>query len=555
MESSSGKLCDNCEHRHISTAAVTWCPDCDEAFCVECIDHHDALKFAKFHKTIKLNEFDKLPSFIKDTSVYCTDHDQKCEFYCCSHRQCCCNVCLKESHFQCEKLDLIQDVVKNVKTSPVLEDIENDLKCIMTNLNSLIKNRQENKTRINAQKLACMKEIQSVRKLVNNKLDEMEQSLKDAMASDVEELALDLDNLLQDLDVHKRHISTLQEELAAAISIATDLQVFLALRPIELKVEEELSYLKTLKTNKAMDEIDLMLDISSTMRALSESSESLGVISQSRKRNYLEFGVRKKEQAQILLPSVNELSNLKFSKKATFQLPTGKNSISTLGCTVLPGGLLVFTDDENNRLIICDSGGTFMRDISISCSPSFITYINNSTVAVSCQSSQRIILVELITGKELSSFRTDGTCYGLSCLNEILTIRLTGFFLQTTLDGEIKNKFYGDCKTHCCAIEEYILSSNCFNDSVLCYKTNGDFAWQFQDPKLQTPRDVTVVENSCVLVVGEKSNNLFAISSDGQIGREIINNLDRPYSIHFDKTTKLMVITTDTGSAKVYQKK
>ncbi|CAC5410903.1 unnamed protein product [Mytilus coruscus] len=203
MESSSSRFCDNCEHRHISTDAITWCPDCDEAFCLECIDHHDALKFAKFHKTIKLNEFDKLPSFIKDTSVYCRDHDHKCEFYCCSHRQCCCNVCLKESHFQCEKLETIQDVVKNVKTSPALEDIENDLKCIMFNLDSLIKNRQENKTRINDQKLARMEEIKNVRKLINDKLDEMEKSLNDTMKSDVKELSSDLDNFLQDLDVHK----------------------------------------------------------------------------------------------------------------------------------------------------------------------------------------------------------------------------------------------------------------------------------------------------------------------------------------------------------------
>ncbi|VDI63514.1 Hypothetical predicted protein [Mytilus galloprovincialis] len=357
MESSSGRFCDNCEHRHISTAAVTWCPDCDEAVCLERKDHHDASKIVKFHKTISLIEFNKLPSFIKDISVYCTDHDQRYEFYCCTHRKSCCNVCLNESHFHCEKPDIIQDVVQNVKTSPVLEDIENDLNCIMVNLESLIKNRLENKTRINAQKLTCMEEIQNVRKLINDKLDEMEKNLKHTMESDIEELGLDLDNLLKDLDVHKRHIHTLQEELKAAISIGTDLQVFLGLRQLELRVEEEHSYLESLKTTKAMDEVDLVLDITSTMRALSNSSESFGVISQSRKHNELELGTRKKEQAQLLLPSVHKLSNIKFSEKAKFRLPSGKEGINVLGCTITPGELLVFTDCENNRLIICGCDG------------------------------------------------------------------------------------------------------------------------------------------------------------------------------------------------------
>ncbi|XP_052081063.1 uncharacterized protein LOC127719043 [Mytilus californianus] len=554
MESSSLRLCDNCEHRHISTAAVAWCPDCDEALCSECKDHHDASKIAKFHKTISLTEFDKLPSFIKDTSVYCTDHDQRCELYCCSHRQCCCIVCLKESHCQCEKLDTIQDVIKNVKTSPVLEDFENDLKCIMTNFDSLIQNRLENKTRINAQKLAFIEEIQSVRKLLNDKLDEMVKRLKDTMAANVEEVGLDLDNLVHDLDVHKSHISTLQEELKTAINIATDLQVFLGLKPLELKVEEELSYLETLQTNKAMDEVDLVLDIAPTTRAISEGSESFGEISQSRKRNDLELGVRKKEQAQILLPSVNELSNIQFSEIASFQLSQGENGMLILGCTILPEGLLVFSDSCNNRLIICDSDSTFQREIPLSFSPRTVVYINNSNVGVTCQSSSKVVLVELITGKIVSTFSTFDPCYGISFRNDTLTIRISGYFLLTTLSGEVKARLKAIGSTHCCTGEDSIFSSSSSSHRVLCFNNDGDLTWQFQDSKLQSPKDVAVDENGFVLAVGEISNNCFAISPDGQTGREILSNLDYPYSLAFDKTSKLMVITNKKGSVRVYNK-
>lgn len=61
-------------------------------------------------------------------------------------------------------------------------------------------------------------------------------------------------------------------------------------------------------------------------------------------------------------------------------------------------------------------------------------------------------------------------------------------------------------------------------------------------------------ENDCVFVIGGKSNKVFGISSDGQIGTEILNDLDKPYAIHFDKTSKLMVIANESGSIKVYKK-
>lgn len=382
----------------------------------------------------------------------------------------------------------------------------------------------------------------------------MEQSLRDTLASDVEKLDSDLDILVQELEVHKSRINTLQEELKTAISIATDLQVFLGLKPLELKVEEELSYFETLTTNASICEVDIVLDVPPTVTAISESSKLLGEISQSRKRNDLEFEVRKKEQAQLLLPSVNELSNIKFSEIASFQLPQGDNGINILGCTILPEGLLVFADDRNYRLITCDSVSNFQREIDLSFSPRAVTYINNSNVGVTCQSSSMVAVVELVTGKTLSTFSTVDPCYGISFLNDTLAIRISGFFLLTTIHGTVKAKLKAIGSTHCCAGEDNIFSSSSSSHKVLCFNKDGDLIWHFQDSKLQTPKDVVVDENGFLLAVGESSKNCFAISPDGKTGREIISNLDNPYSLDFDKTSKLMVITNKNGFVRVYHK-
>lgn len=223
-----------------------------------------------------------------------------------------------------------------------------------------------------------------------------------------------------------------------------------------------------------------------------------------------------------------------------------------LGCTVLPRGLLIFTDGSNKRLIICDCDGNLNRDILLSFVPRDITYISNSTVCVTCTSAKKVVLIELITGIEMSSFSTGDPCFGLSFVNEILTIRITGSFLRMTLDCAITSTLQANCRTHCCATDDCILSSSYENNSVLCYKMNSDLAWQFHDPNLQYPCGVTVVEDGFVLASGEKSNNIFVISPDGQSGREILNTLDKPYAIHLDKASKLMVVVSRTGLVKLY---
>lgn len=76
---------------------------------------------------------------------------------------------------------------------------------------------------------------------------------------------------------------------------------------------------------------------------------------------------------------------------------------------MLPEGLLVFTDSNNKRLIICEIDGTFKKDILTLFPPRYIT-----TVGLTSSSSKKVSLVELITGKELSSFAPDDMCFGLS---------------------------------------------------------------------------------------------------------------------------------------------
>ncbi|VDI53653.1 Hypothetical predicted protein [Mytilus galloprovincialis] len=61
-------LCDVCQKRHLNKSAEEYCPQCEEALCRECRDHHKLSKWLKSHQTITVDKYNKLPSFIKQIS-------------------------------------------------------------------------------------------------------------------------------------------------------------------------------------------------------------------------------------------------------------------------------------------------------------------------------------------------------------------------------------------------------------------------------------------------------------------------------------------------------
>ncbi|XP_076086758.1 uncharacterized protein LOC143057341 [Mytilus galloprovincialis] len=90
-----------------------------------------------------------------------------------------------------------------------------------------------------------------------------------------------------------------------------------------------------------------------------------------------------------------------------------KNEILSITSCIKTGNTLVFTDCDNKRLIICNSDGSDIDHIPLSCKPRFITEIDSNTVAVSCWKST-ILIINISTRSITSKINTNGDCYGIS---------------------------------------------------------------------------------------------------------------------------------------------
>ena len=71
MASSVNHFCTLCQEDDVDNAAVTWCTDCETFLCSDCTRHHDRSKASKEHRSLSIQDYQNLPTFVLVTSNRC----------------------------------------------------------------------------------------------------------------------------------------------------------------------------------------------------------------------------------------------------------------------------------------------------------------------------------------------------------------------------------------------------------------------------------------------------------------------------------------------------
>ncbi|VDI49315.1 Hypothetical predicted protein [Mytilus galloprovincialis] len=128
----SAFFCVICQCKEINKSAEEYCPQCEEALCGDCRDNHKISRLLKSHQTIFVDKYNKLPSFTKQISHNCEEHDCILDFYCKFHDSLCCKCCLISSHNGCKETIFIENFLapSSRYQSAALDNVEkvlNDL--------------------------------------------------------------------------------------------------------------------------------------------------------------------------------------------------------------------------------------------------------------------------------------------------------------------------------------------------------------------------------------------------------------------------------------------
>ncbi|XP_052075696.1 uncharacterized protein LOC127713102 [Mytilus californianus] len=374
--SSKLNVCGVCEYRNINISSMVWCSECDEGLCEECKEHHAASRGSRDHIIVPISEYQKLPSNILEITQTCSKHNEKHVIFCKKHDCPCCRRCVVETHDDCKELNAIEDVIKNVKSSNAFLEMEHTLSELSENLQRLRKNRQNNMKSLKENKTKIEKEIEQTRKLINNLLDKLQESLMKELCIAEEKENKKISCLVSSIQEKEREITEYKTNLDKIKQHASDLQTFLALKHIQQGVTKNENFIETLLKEDNLNHVTLSFEIENTFETLTTALNKMGTIILNTRTSDITLTSRKEKQAQIMLPTTHVLTidDLKITLIKTVNT-IGKD---ITGCSLLPDGRMIFSCFKYGQIYVVKPDGSLDFTVQVGSHTSHIYFIEDS---------------------------------------------------------------------------------------------------------------------------------------------------------------------------------
>ena len=291
--SSSPSFCGICDIRHISKPSKIWCLDCEEGLCAECIEYHSSVKPSRGHTTLPIEEYQKLPSYVLEIKEHCNEHHEKFKLYCKHHGCPCCGICMVESHMDCLDVTILENTVKDVKSSAIFNEIEELINEMTETIGKIRQTRDTNSSAVREQKIIVENAIQEQRANINNHLDKLQEDLMKELTEVEQNVTDETRDLIVSLDEKQKELSEYQTNIINIKKYASDLQTYIAVKQIEKDVENHDTCLQSIVNSDSLNQTTLSYNIDAGMRTITTSIQKFGDVVIESKPCELTF-VRKK---------------------------------------------------------------------------------------------------------------------------------------------------------------------------------------------------------------------------------------------------------------------
>ncbi|XP_071148846.1 uncharacterized protein [Mytilus edulis] len=563
----STPFCDICQHRDLNKSAEEYCPQCEEALCGDCTEHHNISKSTKSHQTISIEKYNKLPSFIKQISHNCQEHGCILEFYCKSHDYFCCKICSISAHKECKEIIYIEDFLPPSKghQSVAFDNIEKVLKKIESNISSAIKDRKRNLTELHEQKRVISEHIKDKRNEINVLLAHLEEELLEKVSALEKTNCEKIAEVITKLEDEKEKVGGVQKDVESVKMFASDLQIFMGTKAFQESISTNEINVQQVYGNGSLNNVTMKCTFNEKLEGFIKDIKTFGDIEINNSEKHVSFSWKGDKSAQIFKPkSVAksiETINVRLERKITI------DCYGLSGCAVSESGHMLFLQAYSNRMMKYTQNGEFISESRINPEANGIGYdfsvIDSNTVAVSNGGNhpQQIHLIDINSTKTSQVFQLRDWCCGLSYSNDLFICCTyhNGIKIYDRSNSNVRilpNSPKSADDTYVASNANRIFHTNWREDSVVCYDFSGQVQWKYVDSKLlRKPFGITLDANSNVYVACFDSNNVVVISPDGKQAKELIgasDGLANPRALFFHKTKHLLLVANYNNGALVY---
>ncbi|XP_052084450.1 uncharacterized protein LOC127721688 [Mytilus californianus] len=555
---SNWSLCGVCDNRQLTKSSLVWCSECDEGLCEDCKEHHSISKGTKDHETVSIAEYKKLPTEVLQTATVCKIHNEKYELFCSRHDYPCCKKCLK-SHNDCKGLTAIKELIKNVKTSNAIYEVEQTLLEIVENIKRISTNRKENLTSLENKKSEIEAEIKQTRITVNRHLDKLQDDLMNELMAVEQKERSKIQKLLTSLRTKEKEITEYIAIVANIKQYASKLQTYLVMKRIEQDIPAEEKIIQSLAKSDSTNQINISFQINKSLQQITTTVQKFGDINVSSDQSDLSIQKWKDKQAQIIALPNRKIDNLTL----TLQKRINTELSNVRGCSLLPDGRMVFSCDDQHKVIVLKSDGSKDFEKNKIGNTFDVAFIGDDAIAVTSGGSDKINIIDLKKKKLRKTIKVhsknDGLVYKDGHL--IYCARKKGLQMISLSDESITNVTNNKISNfaYVTTFGDKLLYTNIDNDSVTCCDYHGNILWTFCNTSVLTaPFGISVDNDGNVFVMGYHSHNLVVISPDGQRYRQILSREDGlrfPQVLQYDKSTNTLLVANENNGAWLYEVK
>ena len=349
----------------------------------------------------------------------CNEHHEKFILYCKEHERPCCRICILENHKDCKEVTVLENIIKNVKTSNMFNEIEQLIDELIKTISKIRQNRETNASAVKEQKILVANEIRELRRKIDKHLDKLQEGRMMELTEAEKQVTEDTRELLVTLDEKQTKLTEHQTNIVHIKKYASDLQTFLAGKQIEKDVETQDMCLRSIVNSNSLIQTKLPYKIDSGLKTITTSIQKFGVVAVESMPSELTLVRKKDKQAQMMVAGLSppmsvEKIQLKLKQKINI------NGRVMRGCSLLPNGRMVLSCYNTDTVTFINEEGVELFQIGedkTGSSTYDTVYIkDNNSVAVSSGPGGKryITIIDIESQKVMTTISIDGDPLGMA---------------------------------------------------------------------------------------------------------------------------------------------
>jgi hypothetical protein len=210
-----------------------------------------------------------------------------------------------ETHRDCIDVTILENLIKNVKTSDIFNEIEQLISEMTEMIGNIRQNRETNAGAVREHKIIVENEIQELRTKINNHLDKLQENMMKELTEAHKQITNETQELLVSLDEKQNELTEYQTNVVNIRKYASDLQTYLAVKQIEKGVETHDTCLQSLVKSHSLNQTKLSCKIDNGLKTIATNIQKFGeVVVESRPCDMI-IVRRKDKQARMMVADIS----------------------------------------------------------------------------------------------------------------------------------------------------------------------------------------------------------------------------------------------------------